>query len=325
MWVEIKSDVFNPVVDVEELRKLIQDLCYKHRYNIFLDIAQIEEKVFETFYDSNLEIIAEYFNLYITECKPISYFITNVLNDQNCFNVSEGVRYFNSPLQVILENSNNDGYFIDALIREFKSKSKKIKRFKDENWISYSMGGGSDNIIHFIEAEKKKFNNDIRFLKLFVIVDSDLEYPHSQNEKRKKLEDYFDLNSIPYHILEKREIENYLPDEIFRSIEGVEIFINSYLKLSSIQKDFIDIEKGFQKSKNQLTIEKPNVFKLYENLTEKQFSELRFGINRQLRNFKSEFPKLFIKSTKEGLIQRTQDQNNPYELQEILDKINKLL
>ena len=37
MWIEIKADVFEDGQNVSELRKLIQDLCYKHKYEIFVD------------------------------------------------------------------------------------------------------------------------------------------------------------------------------------------------------------------------------------------------------------------------------------------------
>lgn len=326
MWIEIRPDVFDGGTDIDQLRKLIQDLCYKHRYNVYIDIIQIQDNdVFESFYDSNNEILSEYFNSFITERKPISYKVTNIIEDSSCFNVSDGIKFFNSPLMIILENSDNDGYFIDAILREFKTKSKTIKRFKAENWVRYAMGGGSDNIIHYVEAEKRHFNGDIRFLKFFVLIDSDLEYPHTPNTKRRRLEDYFNQNSIPYHILEKREIENYLPDNLLGAIDIENRFVKSYLDLSSQQKDYIDIEKGFQSNQNNIQQNKPLVYNLYSNLTSQGFDNLRVGLKDEFQNFKNEYPKLFAMATQDGLIERTKEQQNPKELQDILDKINKML
>jgi len=326
MWIEIKPEIFNSEINIDDLRKLIQDLCYKHRYEIFIDITKINnQEIFDAFSESNNEMIYDFYNKYVNENKDIKYFISNNILSSNYFSVSEAIIYFNLPLLIILENSNNDGYFIDALIREFKNKAKKIERFKNERWIKYGMGGGSENILHYILGELKEFNGNNKFLKCFVLIDSDLEYPQVNNKKRKKLIDFFKKHNIPYHILEKREIENYLPVDIFENLDLTNNFIKSYKKLSSIQKDYIDIQNGFQENKKGIEKKKPEVYNFYSDLSEKDFEDLRHGIKNLFENFKNDYPKLFEKATKIGLLERTNQQINSTELQDILNKINELL
>jgi hypothetical protein len=334
MWIEIKSDVFEDGQNVSELRKLIQDLCYKHKYEIFVDLTNVSEmSSFKDIYDDLKEIINAYYNRYVTENTDITYSVsTNNDGSNKCFTPELAIKFFNLPFLIILENSDNDGYFVDCLISNFKKSSKKIKKFKDENWLEYGNLGGCGNIRHFIERLKKNFNGDNIFLKCFVLLDSDLEYPQIPNPKRIDIENYLKENNVPFHFLEKREIENYLSDEVFESIDANDEFIKTYLKkLTSIQKDFIDIENGFGLNAQALEKSKPEVYSLFitenENVKEREskLNSLRNGIKAKFDDFKNDLPKLFENVTQEGLIERTKDQNNPNELKEILSKVSKLL
>ena len=49
--------------------------------------------------------------------------------------------------------------------------------------------------------------------------------------------------------MEKREIENYLPNEVIETIENNNDFIQAYLRLNNLQKDYFDLEEGFRKHK----------------------------------------------------------------------------
>lgn len=323
MWIEIKNDIFDSNPNVDELRKLIQDLCYKRRYDFFIDINNIDnEAIFDEFYNDNNAVICEYFDKYITESPKVDFFVSN--NSTSDFTVSEAIKYVNKPFQIILENRNNDGFFVDALIREFKNKSNKINKFRNEDWLRYEMAGGS-GLIHYLEAEKKQYNNDLKFLKCFVLIDSDLEYPQNPNPKRVSLIDYFKNNNIPFHILEKREIENYVPIDIIYSIDNNDEFIKTLIGLDSNFIDFIDIQNGFQMNIKSLRKDKINVFNYFSNLSEKQFDNLRYGLNDKFGNFKNEYAKLFERVTQKGFIERTKMQQNPNELQFILQSINDLL
>jgi len=325
MLIEIQRDIFNDIEDQEKLRKLILDLGYKHRYDYYIDIPVVEHsELFRNLYESNKEVIGEYFIRQTTENNKINYSVSNTNQSNTTFSLDESIIFFNQPFQIILENSSNDCYFLNAMINNFKKVAKKIRIFKREHWLRYEMGGGADNIINFIEAEKNNHGGQTKFLKCYVLIDSDLEYPLTPNPKRKKLEEYLEKNKVRYHILEKREMENYLPDQIVEKVSGDE-FIKTYLGLSQPQKDYIDLENGFQYNRMSLEKRKPEIFKYYQSLSDVEIEKLRHGLKHLFKNFKVEFPKLFEEATQEGLLQITKNQNDPEELQNILKDINSLL
>ena len=44
-------------------------------------------------------------------------------------------------------------------------------------------------------------------------------------------------------------MENYIPNEVISTIENNDDYIQAYLRLSEEQKDFLDIENGFDDKK----------------------------------------------------------------------------
>ena len=324
MWFELKKDIFSDS-HLMELRKLIDTICFKHKYNIFIDLTQIEsEGLLANLYPETASNIIEFFNNYENTSPKKVFTISNIDGD---FNLADAIIYVDEKFEIILENDKYDGCFLDCLLKEFKKKSKKINHFKDNNWLKYQNAGGATGIINTLQQKIKHLKNG-KLLKCFVLVDSDLEFPSTNNPKRKDLEDFCIQNKIPIHILEKREIENYLPLDVFESINPQNPFISTFVsnKLSNEQRDYIDIENGLvKKRKNWGNDYKKEVFQLFSNLNDINFENITKGLNSEFGNFKKDYPQLFNKSSQLGLIDRTKHQNTPNELQEILEKISKLL
>ena len=322
MWFELKADIFSEL-NVTDLRKLLDDLCYKRRYNVFVDINQIEnETIFNNFYPEINEAIIEYYNSYLNDSPKEVVIISN---EQGDFSLSEAIIYITEKFELVLENDKYDGEFFDCLLKEFKGKSKKINSFKKNNWFNYKNAGGATGVINTLEQKIKHFGNS-KFLKCFVLVDSDLEYAQIENPKRQSLVDFCQENNIPLHILYKREIENYLPLDVLENFNTSNEFIRTLIdKLNDSQRDFINIEKGLEKRRNNWGNERHEVLNFYTNLTDNEFESLRGGLHAEFTNFKKDFPQLFKKATQQGLIERTMNQENSNELKDILDKITALL
>ena len=322
MWFELKADLFCESYLID-LRKLINDLCYKNKYNFFVDINQIDnESIFDQLYNENNEIIARFYEMFITT-SPKN--IITISNNGGDFSLSEAIIFIEEKFELILENDMNDGEFVNCLLKEFNEKSKKIIHFKENNWFKYQNACGATGVINTIQQKINHFGNR-KFLKCFVLVDSDLDYPQIENKKRKNLIDFCYNNNIPFHILHKREIENYLPLDIFNEINPTSLFVRTYIdRLDNNQRDFIDIENGINKSRKNLEKNKKEVFNFFSNLIENDFNNLRNGISSEFENFKRDYAKLFKKAKREGLLERTNHQTNPKELEEILEKITALL
>jgi hypothetical protein len=322
MWFELKKDVISDF-NLMELRRLIDSICYKHKYNIFIDLTQIEDDNFlDSFYPETASQLIEYFNNYeITNPKDV-LIISNIDGD---FSLSDAITYVDEKFEIILENDKYDGYFIDCLRNNFKKKSKRITHFKENNWLQYQNGNGATGIINTLE-QKINHLGDRKILKCIVIVDSDLEFPSKDNPKRKNLVEFCKNNKIPIHVLEKREIENYLPLDIFENINPQNLFVHTFInKLTDEQRDYIDIQNGLGRNRKNWGENKQDVLQLFSNLSDIEFTKIVKGIDSEFNDFKKDFPLLFEKVTQQGLLERTQNQNNPNELQNILDKISTLL
>lgn len=255
-----------------------------------------------------------------------------VSTNVNNFNLEEANLYLKQPLILILENSLNDGHFVTSLLKNFPKSGNLIAKHKSNRWLEYGNGNGSNGIINFIQEKLDYYNdlpkaNKFKYLRCFVLIDSDSEYPNMQcSESKKKLLRFLDENEVPYHLLEKREMENYLPDEVIETIEGSEDFISAYLRLELIQKDYFDLEKGFP-DKNFDKFDE-NIRNLYHNLSTQDISIFRKQRLKIDGGFKSEMPKLFshARVNQASLKKKVSHQaKDPNELETILSKISSLL
>lgn len=270
-----------------------------------------------------------------------SIIISNESDD--CFTVEESYRYLRQPFTLILENSYNDSPFIDSLIKNFPKQSGILKKRKDDGWFQYDMGGGS-TIPHILKTKMKSFEGASfskekhKYLRCFVLIDSDKKYPTEElKQEIKNLIRFLNEIGVPYHILEKREMENYLPDEAFSEIADNREYIDAYLRLNPVQKDYFDLEKGFERKRfeqfnteiQQLYLDVP----IFDKTVFRSSSLKSF--NSKTANFKSDFPLFFLsnKVTKENLLKRCLHHSisepmhpfDPNELPNLLKQISSIL
>jgi hypothetical protein len=246
--------------------------------------------------------------------------------------------FFNQPVLILLENSLNDAYLIQAIIYHFDN-FEKIKRHLENRWIQFDNLGGCKNLKNFINSKLSSFHllpkAQFNYLRCFVILDSDRISPTKRKEHKHSDGIHFmRRNKIKYHILEKRNMENYMPIEVFKEWKDGQLdgWVDAYEHLSEKQKDFFNINVGFSK-KNEVgksilkreELEK-EIQDLYSDISEPNYQTLDNGF--KLQDFKTDFPKKFTESpnvNKKTLLNRTSEQENPTEFLEILQKINDLL
>lgn len=230
MVIEIKSDIFTEIGNLKDVNYLIGLFSNNRRYGYFCDLSVIEAtELYQNLPDFEKPTIEEHFNKCMLESTKMDFRI-ECNSSPTTFNLEEAKRYFIQPFIIILENRLNDSYFLNALIANFKKRSKIIKRHLDNGWLDYGNGGGLDNIINEVNAMMKPFDNlpkeNHRYLRCFVLVDSDKKFPNDRTKQyRENLFLFLNSVCIPYHELEKREMENYLPDEVIEIIENNNEFI----------------------------------------------------------------------------------------------------
>jgi hypothetical protein len=323
MLIKFDSELFHQETYIKDIAFLIAIFSDNYRYDFIAELSEIKtSSLFKQLSSIDQKLLEEYFNRYVTQPKrEINYRVSLKNESDKDLNLEESKIFFNQQYLLILENDLNDGYFVDALITNFKAK--KINRHKERGWFKYGNGGGCTNISNTIEANKRMYKNlpkeNHKYLRCFVLIDSDKKYPDEPNSvERQKLFDYLDKNDVKYHQLYKREIENYLPYDILEKVEGNEEFIKVYGRLPVDVKDFIDLEHGFQdKNRDSLNGELTN---LYLEISDNDFNYLRKN-SLKIHDYKAEFPKLFLNSNKESLKDRIKHQQDSNEFEDLLGKI----
>lgn len=330
MVVKLEEDLFRQE-NLQNLRGLIWLATYKGRYDLVADIAAIGPDL-DRLDGADQEVLTERFERWMQEGNPEAHVVVSSSEQPDHFTLEEAITYLNQPLKILLENSDNDANFLNALLKHFKKKGKKISRFKGNQFLEYANAGGKTNVEHYIRGELRKYGSlpkeSQRYLRLFVLVDSDSEHKGEEKPAITALKTYLESLGVPYHILTKREMENYLPDEVIQSVEGSPDFIQAYLRLQPEQKDYFDLEKGFpDQNRSQVEQAKGEAFRmLYESVSGADWQVFRRQ-NFGLSDFKNALPRLFEAEqvTQETLQARVAHQDNPDELKDILDAITRCL
>lgn len=236
----------------------------------------------------------------------------------NCLPPTLALSFLQKPLTVIVENRFSDATFLKTLAKTYPYP--KITKAIQKTWLVFDYAGGQGQIPKIIDDHQNKAFPP----RLFVLVDSDKHFPTDEH-KAQKVEACCLKYQVPYVILYKRAIENYLPDEVIINLpDDLQVIKTAYLSLTADQKDFYDLKKGFGgKGKipntqtdlfHNLPI-KSNTFKALRN----GFKSKGFNVNELYQGFTSNVV------TKTNLQQRCKHQPNPNELTTLLDKIVSLL
>lgn len=236
------------------------------------------------------------------------------------FNLKEAYIFLRQALIVLVENSEFEPHFLNAIFDNF-DHSGEINHAKQMQWLRFSNGGGAND--NAITGEiQQSFNHPFltkpksTYLRYFVIKDSDKKYLDeviSQSKTRFLIQ-----NNIPHHILYKREKENYVPDEVFKKYESIRAatdYIGAYLRLNEHQKDFLDIELGFSRKsegervlidRNELDVE---LKEFYRRISNDDYKVLGMGFSGKYpKSIKADFSKEFNKLTKTEMFGRIRHQ-----------------
>lgn len=343
MIYSFKTDIFSKNDDstLDMLNKIWID-C-KERHFLYINSSLFRTIKDSQWYSGLRKSNKEFLDLIYADSanikeRDVSIYISNENSD--CFTLIEAIEILIKPLVIILENIEYDLFFLNALLRCFKTESETITSHIDNGWIDIQNGGGA-NIVNVINVKKRRFENGKKdfpkeskiYLRTFIIIDSDKKFPHEAevDENKENLLKFIKDNSA-YHVTTKREMENYLPSITLKEIQGNDEFIDSLLMLNDMQRDYIDIEKGLP-DKNIEGFEPEQLRQLYEDLSDpkktKMLSNLRkkqlvfTKANGKKANFKSCFPIYFNKNsvTRDTLKERA----GSNELEVILKKINELI
>lgn len=347
MKVYIDGRVFQEADTPQKTLKLthvLGDIFDDNRHRLLVDDPQMEHTAF--FQDAPIfqELLKESFAATVTadsansnQCKVTTD--GEQESEQKIFNPDEAHQYLSKPFAVFVENSLNDAYFLKALFTYFDDAGSLRKRL-EKQWIKFENCGGCANLQNELTAVVSTLpQRKIKFLHGYILLDSDKRYEGAPLTPQQSDNMAFARSlGLSVHMLEKRAMENYMPDEIVREIlpRTSTQWIDAYMSLSEKQKDYFCTASGFRKDLNngatQRTPESrlttnnffPEQKEFYADLPEPVFRKLIGGSG--LRDFKKEFPKGFEheRISKETLLRRTRS-SNLEELQQIVNDILALV
>jgi hypothetical protein len=236
-------------------------------------------------------------------------------SDRHYLKPDDACRCLDKPACVVVENSESDGNFILAMIHAFNRK--ELLNAHTEQWWEFRHLGG------FGEVEKQ-VSQIIAVtygpLRIFVLADSDCLYKGHITQTSEKVKDYCVSENIPYHILNKRKIENYLPIGILQKKFDRKSILQAFFRLTQEQKDFYEMKGGFQKDPHGHAIVPEKQKDLFAHLSPQILDKLIGGFGKQIGECFKDYRDMI---TAESI--KISCSRDPYEIDKILDNIESLI
>ena len=145
--------------------------------------------------------------------------------------------FVGSPLKILVENIRSDKLFLQTVIKHIGGLNP------DELFVEYLHGGGS-TLLQVADEYKGK-------VRVFCLIDGDEVSPGeyiSLDKKafKQKVVQACKKYGYQYHVLMKREIENYIPDEALIRMGCRKNHL--YFQLPEEHKDYFDMKEGLKPS-----------------------------------------------------------------------------
>ncbi len=221
----------------------------------------------------------------------------------------EAVALLHSPVEVFVENLVCDGTFFRLVMLRAGEKTLRrrlgsdvLAQLKkswtteagDGCWFRVNHGGGNTLISNLGVAFRSPKQVPLSIL---CIVDSDKKYPaDSLGQTAQGVQQAFQQAMTQYNItswkpklciLQKREVENYIPQEALRR-ELSPAAYGAYCQLNELQRDYYDLKNGFSKalqlqaSPSNPTWTDPQEQTLYQSLQAQDLNTLCKGFGRNI-------------------------------------------
>lgn len=225
----------------------------------------------------------------------------------------EAKRCLAAPAYVIVENVESDGAFLDTIIYAFKRQT--LLNAQTEGWWKLESRGGAGEIPKCVEQIRAETIGPLRVL---VLCDSDRLYWGHLKREIQAIETYCQENQVPYTILQKREIENYLPVNVLQQRKRQTVY-RAFLSLTQEQKDFYDMKLGFKKERDHAIVPKEQQ-NLFAHVPQRILDDLCGGFGKEIGQF---FKTKRQQITEEAIRQTCT--SAPKEIDNLLDQIESLL
>lgn len=187
------------------------------------------------------------------------------------------------PLHVIMENATSDGAaFLDAVLDILGSDElTRLRKRCQPPAIRYEGPGGNGELTKRLDQmlDDPAWQGIPR--RIVVLTDSDAAAPGKPSAKAQQIEAHCRRRSVPCHVLRKRAIENYLPQEVLEDwcshpdLTVARDRVAALGRLSDEQRDHFPMKEGLKKLP-------PAERQLYENVGPGDLRLLEEGLRKHV-------------------------------------------
>ena len=343
MIIEIDKSVFFPVesgCSFKEFQTLLNVIVLHDGYSLkLIDPSILGSPYYTSLSQLDQQIVDESFDATINASLSTDSLIRpngSQYYTERIYSVQEGLIYLSSPIGVWLENSNNDSPFIRGIIRHLRPDIP-IDNWITQHWLTFENAGGCSNARNALEEKLKENQGKAKMLRCFILLDGDKEFPDEEIHKYDSFLEFCKQNGFICHVLQKRTMENYMPDDVFDEFRNnqTDSWISAYLRLTPEQKDFFNIAEGFNGNIREKNLRNQGhagrncmsegAIQLFLSVSDTNYDRLEQGLT--IANFKTQFPMKYEISPSvyaASLLLRTNHQSDPDELMHIIEQILKL-
>ena len=195
--------------------------------------------------------------------------------------VTDALRLISIPARILVENSVNDRAFILAMLPE--TTRRYFEWLEANDLIEFSHTGGVTELKNIVDkVVALKHHRRIRY---FAIFDSDSPAPGVRHRNSERAVKSCERAQIPYHCLQRRAIENYLPkDALYYYANSVPAKaaairrrkMDAFYRLTPMQRCHFRMKSGFSIAPPQEEVA------LYAGLKEEVRRTLEGGIGADI-------------------------------------------
>ncbi|MER5420438.1 hypothetical protein [Streptosporangium roseum] len=193
--------------------------------------------------------------------------------------IEDDLHDLRQPAVLIVEDAVSDRCFLQGIARVFDGDD--IAEAVEEHRLELLHGGGHDRACAQAPATRGRFKRTPR---VALFLDSDRLSP-GETTKCHKLAGQLEPLGIAVHVLELREAENYVPNEVLRGAlrpRDASQLLDQLTQLTPEQRGHFDMKHGFPKLKEGAPRIPPGHQNLYDGVPDRVIDKLRTGFGTRL-------------------------------------------
>jgi hypothetical protein len=195
----------------------------------------------------------------------------------------KAAQFIRFPMKIFVENGANDGNFI---LSTAKSEWRKyLQEALTNAWCTFHHCGGSSI------AQELERHSTIDLARSFAVFDSDALHPDDNPPDTIRKKELCIEHDVPFHCLNRRMIENYLPLQAFsqwayrepspsqEKIKRIRKF-EAIRRLTASQRYHFNIRHGFKKARDEKYKDSPN--SIFLGVNQSILKELDHGLSSNI-------------------------------------------